>query len=52
MLAYKCRLYPDYGEEQRLLYIKEVSRRVYNQSLELYNVGEHDRFNLQALLPV
>lgn len=30
----------------------EVSRKAYNRLLEEYNRGEHDRFKLQALLPI
>ena len=52
MLAYKFRLYPIKEEERKLLWTKEVCRRAYNQFLELYYGGEHDRFKLQALLPV
>ncbi len=52
MLAYKFRLYPNMEEERKLLWTKEVCRRVYNKFLELYNEGEHNRFKLQALLPV
>ncbi len=52
MLAYKFRLYPNKEEERKLLWTLEVCRRVYNRFLELYNEGEHDRFKLQAMLPV
>jgi putative transposase len=52
MLAYKLRLYPNKEEERRLLRTKELCRQTYNKFLELYYGGEHDRFKLQALLPV
>ena len=52
MLAYKFRLYPNKEEERKLLWTKEVCRQTYNKFLELYCSGEHDRFKLQALLPV
>lgn len=52
MLAYKFRLYPNQEEERKLLWTKEVCRRVYNRFLEMYYEGEHDRFKLQAMLPV
>jgi putative transposase len=52
MLAYKFRLYPNKEEERKLLRTKEVCRQTYNKFLELYYEGEHDRFKLQALLPV
>ncbi len=52
MLSYKFRLYPNKEEEQKLLWTKDVCRRVYNRILELYNAGEQDRSKLQALLPV
>ena len=52
LLAYKFRLYPNREEERKLLWAKEVCRRVYNKFLELYNSGEHDQFKLQAMLPV
>jgi putative transposase len=52
ILAYKFRLYPNKEEERKLLWTKEVCRWIYNQFLELYNAGEHDRAKLQAHLPV
>jgi len=52
LLAYKFRLYPNHEQEKKLLWTKEVCRRIYNRFLELYNAGEHDRFKLSALLPV
>ena len=52
LLAYKFRLYPSHEQEEKLLWTKEVCRRVYNKFLELYDAGEHDRFKMQALLPM
>jgi len=52
MLACKFRLYSNKEEERKLLWTKEVCRRTYNKFLELHRSGEHDRFKLQALLPV
>jgi putative transposase len=51
LLAYKFRLPSEQGGGAELLWTKEACRRVYNRFLELYNTGEHDRFELQALLP-
>lgn len=52
MLLYKFSLYPNQKEEEELLETLEVCRKTYNRLLEEYNKGEHDRFKLQALLPV
>jgi hypothetical protein len=52
MLLYKFSLYPNKEEEEKLLDTLEVCRKTYNRLLEEYNKGEHDRFKLQALLPV
>jgi putative transposase len=52
MLAYKFRLYPNQEKERKLPWTLEVCRKTYNRFLEMYYGGEHDRFKLQALLPV
>jgi hypothetical protein len=42
VLAYKFRLHPNMEEERKLLWTKDVCRRVYYQFIEHYNAGEHD----------
>ncbi len=51
MLAYESRLYPDQGQERKLLWTLEVCSHAYNRFPELYLGGEHDRYALQALPP-
>ena len=52
MLAYKFLLCPSEEEKKHLLGTLEACRKTYNRLLEEYNKGEHDRFKLQALLPI
>ena len=52
MLAYKFRLYPNKEEERNLLETLEICCNTYNRLRDEYYKGEHDRFKLQALLPV
>lgn len=52
MLIYKFQLCPSQEQEKRLLETLEICRKTYNRLLEEYQKGEHDRFKLQALLPI
>ncbi|MBI0584709.1 MAG: transposase [Methanomassiliicoccus sp.] len=52
LLVYKFLLLPNKDQEGKLLQTLEVCRKAYNRLLEEYYKGEHDRFVLQALLPV
>jgi putative transposase len=52
LLVYKFSLRPNREQEGRLLQTLEVCRKAYNRLLDEYYKGEHDRFKLQALLPL